>query len=214
LEQRIVQRNEQRIIQHIEQCSERTNALGDGLATERTDRQKEVKAAVEETKRAVEAKLEALEQHIEWHTEQCNHGIAVSAGRAETFGKTIETERADRQKEIKTAVEETQRVVEAKVAALEERLKAVPGKLPVARTWHPESVTYQSEFVSHDGALWQARQDTATTPGSADWVCVARAGRDAITPNVRDTFSIDETYKQLDIVVHDGAAWSATPRRS
>jgi hypothetical protein len=43
---------------------------------------------------------------------------------------------------------------------------------------------------------------------------VVRAGRDAITPNMRGTFSIDETYKQLDIVVHDGAAWSATPRRS
>jgi hypothetical protein len=100
-------------------------------------------------------------------------------------------------------------VVDAKVAALEECLKAVPGKLPVARTWHPESVTYQSEFVSHDGALWQARQDTATTPGSADWVCVARAGRDAITPVVRGTFDTREQYRELDIVVSDGAAWIA-----
>jgi hypothetical protein len=241
---------------------------GEVLATERAARQKEVKAAIEGAQRAVDAKLEALEQRIEQHTDQCNHGIVVSAGRAETLGKMIETERTDRQKEIKATVEEAQRAFETKLApleqriiqhtdqriiqhieqcsgrtralsdviateradrqkgvkttveqvqhsvevkldALEQRLKMVPGKLPVAKTWHPETVVYQAEFVSHEGALYQAKRDTAQPPNGTDWVCVARAGRDAITPNVRGTFSADEAYKQLDIVVSDGAAFIA-----
>jgi hypothetical protein len=115
----------------------------------------------------------------------------------------------DRQKGVKTAVEQVQHSVEVKLDALEQRLKAVPGKLPVAKTWHPETVVYQAEFVSHEGALYRAKLDTAQTPGGVDWLCVARAGRDAITPNVRGTFSADETYNQLDIVVSDGAAFIA-----
>lgn len=75
------------------------------------------------------------------------------------------------------------------------------GKLPPAKDWCAESVTYQGEFVCYEGATWQASKDTAQKPGGADWACVARAGRDAITPKVRGTFSINETYKQLDIVV-------------
>jgi hypothetical protein len=124
----------------------------------RAARHKEVKAAVEEAQRAVKAKLEALEQRIGQHIEQCS-------GRPDALGEVTATERADRRTEVKAAVEEAQRAVEAKLEgkfeALELRLKAVPGKLPVARIWHPESVTYQSEFVSHEGALYQAKKDTA-----------------------------------------------------
>jgi hypothetical protein len=118
------------------------------------------------------------------------------------------------------ALHETQRAaeaqfetkIEAKIAALEERVRSVPGKLPPAKDWCAESVIYQGEFVCYQGSTFQAIRDTATTPtlGSANWVCVARAGRDAITPKVRGTFSIKETYKQLDIVIFDGAAWIAS----
>src|SRR5215475_14638438 len=72
-----------------------------------------------------------------------------------------------------------------------------------------DSVTYRAEFVSHEGTLYQAKKDAAQAPGGSDWICVARAGRDAVTPNVRGTFSVDETYKQLDIVVSDGAGFIA-----
>jgi hypothetical protein len=70
-------------------------------------------------------------------------------------------------------------------------------------------VIYQAEFVTHDGALWQARKDTAQPPGGPDWICVARAGRDAITPTVRGTYSVDENYRELDIVAMDGGAFIA-----
>lgn len=43
-----------------------------------------------------------------------------------------------------------QRAFEAKLAAVEEeRLKTVPGKLPVAKIWRPESVTYEGEIVCY-----------------------------------------------------------------
>ena len=75
-------------------------------------------------------------------------------------------------------IEEAHRSFETKLAALEQSLRAVPGKLPVAKVWCPESVSYQAEFVCHAGALWQARKDTAQVPGGSDWICVACAGRD------------------------------------
>jgi hypothetical protein len=122
------------------------------------------------------------------------------------------TERADRHNEIKAAIEEAQRTFKTELAALEERLKTNPGKLPVAKTWRPESVTYQAEFVAHEGALWQAQKDTAQAPGGVDWICVARAGRDrtdGLTPTICGTYDAHGIYKQLDVVALDGAAFVA-----
>jgi hypothetical protein len=56
----------------------------------------------------------------------------------------IAQERQSARKKFKTADEEMQRPLEAKLAAVEERLKAVPGKLPVAKIWRVESVTYEA----------------------------------------------------------------------
>jgi hypothetical protein len=113
-------------------------------------------------------------------------------------------------KEFKPTLEEKGALVRCKLAALEERLKSVPGKLPVAKSsWQPESVTYQAEMVCHNGALYQARKDTAQAPGGSDWICVARHGRDAITPTARGAFDVNECYAQLDIVSFDGAAYIA-----
>src|SRR5262249_3967304 len=102
-----------------------------------------------------------------------------------------------------------ERLFDAKLAALEERLKSVPGKLPVVKSgWQPETITYQAEMVCHNGALYQARKDTAQEPGrGADWICVARHGHDAITPVVRGAFDTSECYAQLDIVSFDGCAY-------
>jgi hypothetical protein len=59
-------------------------------------------------------------------------------------------------------------------------------------TWkspsHPETVTYRTEVVCHDGAFYQPAKDTAQTPGGSDWVCVARAGRDGLSLSSRGTF--------------------------
>jgi hypothetical protein len=124
----------------------------------------------------------------------------------------IAQERQSARKEFKAADEEMQRALEAKLAAVEERLKAVPGKLPVAKIWRQESVTYEGEVVSYDGSLYQARKDTAQSPGGSDWVCVARAGRDGcdgLTPNVCGTFDAYKTYARLDVVECDGASYIA-----
>ena len=129
------------------------------------------------------------------------------------FIQVFAQERQSARKEFKAADEEMQRALEAKVAAVEERLKAVPGRLPVAKdSWRSESVTYEGEFVCHEGALYQARKDTAQAPGGSGWVCVARAGhdgRDGLTLNVCGTFDGYKTYARLDVVEFDGSSFVA-----
>src|SRR5262249_9614753 len=66
--------------------------------------------------------------------------------------------------------------------------------------------------VCYEGALYQARKDTAQVPGGSDWICVARAGRDGCdgrTPNVCGTYDAYEKYQRLDIVTYDGASYIA-----
>jgi hypothetical protein len=103
-------------------------------------------------------------------------------------------------KEFKHAIEEAVDVVAVKLAEQKERFLAVPGRLPVAKIWRPESVSYQAEFVAHEGSLYQARRDTAQSPGGSDWVCVARAGHDGLTPKFRGAFDAYQTYARLDVV--------------
>ena len=82
----------------------------------------------------------------------------------------------------------------------------------MAKVWYRESVTYQGEFVSYHGALYQACQDPAEVPGGSDWTCVARAGRDGVdgrTPTIRGTYNAYKKYAQLDIVTVDGASYIA-----
>src|SRR5215471_13509946 len=130
----------------------------------------------------------------------------------QTMDMVIAQERQSARNEFKACDEEMQRAFEAKLAALEERVKAVPSRLPVVKIWCQESVTYEGEVVSYDGSLYQARKDTAQSPGGSDWVCVARAGRDGcdgLTPNVCGTFDAYKTYARLDVVECDGASYIA-----
>jgi hypothetical protein len=79
-------------------------------------------------------------------------------------------------------------------------------------SWRSESVTYEGEFVCHEGALYQARKDTAQAPGGSDWVCVARAGvdgRDGLTLNFRGGLNAYEKYRRLDVVEFDGSSFVA-----
>lgn len=103
---------------------------------------------------------------------------------------------------------EADRTVDAKlvtmVEALEQRFHELPGKLPVAKTWRLETVTYQGEFVCHEGSTYQARKDTAQRPGGTDWARIAHAdrnGQDGRTPNIRGTYDAGKTYNELDVVV-------------
>jgi hypothetical protein len=72
-----------------------------------------------------------------------------------------------------------------------------------------ECVHYERDVVSHAGALWQARGDTVHAPPHYNWVCLARAGRDGLTPTIRGTYDAYEKYKKLDIVASDGASFVA-----
>jgi hypothetical protein len=76
--------------------------------------------------------------------------------------------RAQLREELKQAIEEAQDVVAAKLAEQKERFLATPGRLPVAKIWRLESVTYEGEVVSYEGTLYQARKDTAQSPGGSD----------------------------------------------
>jgi oligoendopeptidase F len=80
------------------------------IETERTDRQKEIKATAEEAQRAFETKLAPLEQRIIQHTDQriIQH-IEQCSGRTRALSEVIATERAARQKEVQHVVEEQQR---------------------------------------------------------------------------------------------------------
>jgi hypothetical protein len=84
-----------------------------------------------------------------------------------------------------------------------------PGKLPIVKLWQPDSVTYEAQVVSCDGATYQALRDTGQRPGGSDWICLAVRGRDAKSPRVRGTFSADAHYQELDIVAHGGGSFIA-----
>jgi hypothetical protein len=70
-------------------------------------------------------------------------------------------------------------------------------------------VHYAADVVRHDGGLWQALCDTVHAPPRDDWICLARGGRDGITPNIRGTFDVYSKYRKLDIVAMDGASFVA-----
>jgi hypothetical protein len=190
---------DERIKQHIELAQKPlVEATGEVLGQFRAALRHEFKHAIEELADEVGVRLAALEERL--------------ASNSSWVDGRIEATLAHERDELKRAVEEAQRSFETKLAALEERLRAVPGKLPVAKTWHPESVTYQAEFVCYEGALWQACTDTAQAPGGSDWVCVARAGRDGCdgqTPNFRGRHDAYQKYQQFDVIEFDGSSFVA-----
>jgi hypothetical protein len=71
--------------------------------------------------------------------------------------------------------------------------------------------------VSHDGALWQARCDSAERPSTdaTQWALIARAARDGLDgmnglePNPRGDYDTAKTYARLDIVGYEGASYIA-----
>jgi hypothetical protein len=179
------------------------------LKGEIADLQQKLKqqAAIDERVHEISARLEEKQARRDRGKNGITDGDII-----QTMDMVIAQERQSARKEFKTADEEMQRAFEAKLAALEERVKAVPGRLPVVKIWCQESVTYEGEVVSYDGSLYQARKDTAQSPGGSDWVCVARAGRDGcdgLTPNVCGTFDAYKTYARLDVVECDGASYIA-----
>jgi hypothetical protein len=67
-----------------------------------------------------------------------------------------------------------------------------------------DRIFYEGELVTADGSCWQASCDTAKRPGATeDWKVIAAAGTPGLSFKVRGTYSVDESYKALDIVTLD-----------
>jgi Collagen triple helix repeat (20 copies) len=87
--------------------------------------------------------------------------------------------------------------------------KGEPGTLPLVKAYVPDTVHYAGDVVTHAGALWQATKDTGQAPPHADWICLAAAGQDGITPTIRGTYDSAGIYARLDIVALDGTTFIA-----
>jgi hypothetical protein len=100
------------------------------------------------------------------------------------------------------------------IGELKERMETVVGRLPVARVWAPDTVTYRGSFVVHDGSTWQAVTDTAKRPGeNDDWVLIAAAGkdgRDGQSLVLRGAFDLRDSYSAMDVVAYEGQGYIAT----
>jgi hypothetical protein len=194
------------------------DALDAALSDERSDRREETKAAIAEAKHLLETRFAALEQRLDWETgDRWDDRITAAQTRlradlVEAVSKAVATQiRVELVQELVQA-RETQRALETKLTDLEERLEryqARSGKLPLVGSWQPETVTYANDLVSYGGALWQATRDTAHKPGGSDWVCVARAGRDAVSFTLRGAFNATARYRKHDIIELDGSSYVA-----
>jgi hypothetical protein len=82
----------------------------------------------------------------------------------------------------------------------------------VVKAWVPDVVHYVGDVVTHLGALWQVQRDTGQAPPHADFLCLARAGRDGEdgrTPQVRGLWQADGVYQALDLVSLNGSSFIA-----
>jgi hypothetical protein len=219
-------RIEQRLAEIAETGHERVlilrDALADFAAAELAKRDDEIVSLQKqiadvqhklEQQAAIDQRVHEISGRLEEKQERSDRGKNGTGDFIQTMGTLITQERRSTRTEFKAAVEEMRRALEAKLAAVEERLRSVPGRLPVAKIWRAESVTYEAQVVCYEGALYQARKDTAQVPGGPDWICVARAGRDGCdgrTLNVCGTYDVREKYERLDVVAFEGASFIAS----
>jgi hypothetical protein len=83
-----------------------------------------------------------------------------------------------------------------------------PGKLPSVRVWKEGQISYAFDVVTHAGGTFQARRDTAKTPGEGDdWTVLAQAGQDGAMPHICGTYDPDTKYRLLDICALNGSSF-------
>jgi hypothetical protein len=93
----------------------------------------------------------------------------------------------------------------AEIAAL----KSARAPVRLAKAWC-EGVSYRGEIVTHAGSLFQAVRDTGREPPHVDdWICLAQAGADGRTPEVKGVWSADIAYRALDVCSLNGGAFIA-----
>ena len=88
-----------------------------------------------------------------------------------------------------------------------------PGKLESVKDHVEGQVYYERDLVvAGDGALYQAKRDTAATPPHTDWRCITRAGRDgkdALNFRIEGTCDPAAKYRRLSIVTLNGSSFVA-----
>jgi hypothetical protein len=160
-----------RIVEHIRAHDDYVaNEMGAVIAEERKDIREHLAKEVTGLRREFEAKLAEAAERLTTISEKLRIAGWVDS---EFVAQALKELR----QAFERALDEKERSFDAKLAALAERLKAVPGRLPPVKIWREGWVVYEGEVASFDGSLWQAQRDTGQRPGSSDWVCVARAGR-------------------------------------
>jgi hypothetical protein len=73
----------------------------------------------------------------------------------------------------------------------------------------PDTVYYAGDVIAYDGGTFQAKRDTGQPPSHADWICLAIAGRDGSSVNIRSTFDANADYRRLDVVALNGGSFIA-----
>jgi chromosome segregation ATPase len=209
---------DQRVVEHFGPLKE---AIGEFIASEIESLRARMVQRAQEAIAPLKREIEVLQASLADAAARANDRAQVERAANQQvvcalFGELAAKQLADRRDEIQAVLDKQAAVYERKIAELEAHINKLearigekPGRLPVAKTWRPEMVTYQGEFVSHDGACWQARVDTAQAPGGADWLSVARAGRDAQSARIRGAFDSKQQYRALDVVEFDKASYIA-----
>ena len=137
-------------------------------------------------------------------------GIVISITRRQ-LRKEIAEELAERDPQLRKIA-----ALELEVAALRGAVDVLrgaalppPAKFPSAKVWKEDTVYHEGDVVAFGGSTYQAKRDTAQAPGTADWTCLARAGRDGASLTVRGTYDPRDAYAYLDVVAYNGASFCA-----
>ena len=179
-------------------------------------RRKEAKATIEEAEAKFHGEARGLEQasNDRWAAIDQRIVQQIELSREPVLQCTREV-LGEFRAESRSALEEKECAFEAELATLEERFKVMPGKLPIAKTWRPETVTCQAEFISHEArCIKRARIPHELLAAPSGSVSRTPAdGCDRLTPRVCGTYDAGKIYERLDIVATDGASL-LHPRKS
>src|SRR5262249_29695228 len=168
--------------------------IAKGLAGIRRRARDDFGRALGELREEFGAKLAALEQHLATNNQAVDGRIEAALVRE----RDVLTEAtAQLRAQLRDAIGEMIDSWGTQIAAVEARLRAVPGTLPAVKTYCPDTVHYAGHLVVHQGATYQALRDTARAPPHVDdWVCIANAGHDGQSVRVRGAFNTTANYKR------------------
>src|SRR5262249_25618407 len=84
-----------------------------------------------------------------------------------------------------------------------------PAQFPSVKAFSPDTIYHEGDIVAFAGGTWQAQRDTARVSGAQDWICLAAAGCDGKTIDVRGAFNETAEYRHLDVVALNGGSFIA-----